>query len=151
MPKTIAKDTPLCEITLRRYEKPGKLSEREMVRKICLSLGLLQPGDSRDAIVDILHVLIKARRERQGLSSEDIENAVIENRKKHHLAQSGIASSNILRQIRRLKDLLLIEKAADKYRISEFEDLSVLFEQKIEGFYLKSITQRVKEYLMSIR
>ena len=33
MPR-IAKDTPLAEITLRRYEKPGKLSERELVRKI---------------------------------------------------------------------------------------------------------------------
>ncbi len=47
----ISKDIPLSEITLRRYEKPSKLSERELVRKICLSVGLLQPGDSRDVIV----------------------------------------------------------------------------------------------------
>ena len=33
-------DTPLCEITLRRYEKPYNLSKREIVRKLCLSFGL---------------------------------------------------------------------------------------------------------------
>ncbi len=151
MSRTIAKDTPLAEITLRRYEKPGKLSERELVRKICLSLGLLQPGDSRDVAVDVLHVLLKARRERQGLASEEIEQQVIENRKHHHLTPQGIASSNILRQVRRLREMLLVEKIADKYRIVEFEELPKVFEEKIEHFYLKSIVERVKEYLGSVK
>jgi len=52
----MVRDIPLAEITLRRYEKPYDSSKRELVRKICLSLGLLQPGDSRDIIVDILLV-----------------------------------------------------------------------------------------------
>ena len=65
MPKTISREIPLSEITLRRYEKPSRLSERELVRKLCLSIGLLQPGDSRDIIVDILHVLIKAKRQKK--------------------------------------------------------------------------------------
>ena len=51
------KDIPLSEITLRKYEKPANLEKRELIRKICLSLGLLQLGDSRDVIVDILMVL----------------------------------------------------------------------------------------------
>ena len=42
---------PLAEITLRKYESPYELGRRELVKKICLSLGLLQPGDSRDVIV----------------------------------------------------------------------------------------------------
>ena len=150
MPR-IAKDTPLAEITLRRYEKRGKLSERELVRKICLSLGLLQPGDSRDVVVDVLHVLLRAKRERQPLSTDDIEVQVIDSRKKHHLALHGIATSNILRQVRRLRELLLVEKVADTYRIAEFEELPRLFEEKIEHFYLKSIVERVKEYLGSVK
>ena len=150
MPR-IAKDTPLAEITLRRYEKPGKLSERELVRKICLSLGLLQPGDSRDVVVDVLHVLLRAKRGRQPLSTDDIEAQVIDSRKKHHLALHGIATSNILRQVRRLRELLLVEKVADTYRIAEFEELPRLFEEKIEHFYLKSIVERVKEYLGSVK
>lgn len=142
----ISKDTPLSEITLRRYEKPSKLSERELVRKICLSIGLLQPGDSRDVIVDILHVLLKAKKQKKSLDSKEIEKEVIEIRKKQKLPLLGIASSNIRRQLKRLKDLFLIECIANRYRITEFEGLHVIFEEKIEKYYLKSITDRVKNY-----
>lgn len=144
--KTISKDIPLAEITLRRYEKPSKLSEREQVRKICLSIGLLQPGDSRDVIVDILYVLLRAKKQKKSLESKDIEKQVIESRKKLKLPLLGIASSNIRRQLKRLKDLFLIESIANKYRITEFEDLSIIFEEKIEKYYLKSILDRIKDY-----
>ena len=149
--KTISKEIPLAEITLRRYEKPSKLSERELVRKLCLSVGLLQPGDSRDIIVDILHVLLMARKQKKLLSSEEIEKEVVESRKKQKLALHGIASSNIRRQIKRLRDLYLVEKVKSSYRITEFEDLGVIFEEKIEKFYLQSIVDRVKEYFGSVR
>lgn len=147
----ISRDTPLAEITLRRYEKPGKIPERELVRKICLSLGLLQPGDSRDIIVDVLHVLVKASRKREGLLPEDVEHQVIATRKRLKLPLLGIASSNIRRQLRRLKELFLIEKIANKYRITEFEPLEVIFEEQIERYYLQSISGRVKEYLRHLR
>ena len=147
--KTISKEIPLAEITLRRYEKPSKLSERELVRKLCLSIGLLQPGDSRDIIVDILHVLLMARKQKKLLSSEEIEKEVIDSRKKQRLALHGIASSNIRRQIKRLRDLYLVEKVKNSYRITEFEDLGIIFEEKIEKFYLQSIVDRVKEYFGS--
>ena len=149
--KTISKEIPLAEITLRRYEKPSKLSERELVRKLCLSIGLLQPGDSRDIIVDILHVLLMARKQKKLLSSEEIEKEVIDSRKKQRLALHGIASSNIRRQIKRLRDLYLVEQVKSSYRITEFEDLGVIFEEKIEKFYLQSIVDRVKEYFGSVR
>ena len=53
------KDIPLSEITLRKYEKPYEASSRELTRKLCLSIGLLQPGDSRDVIVDVFEFLLK--------------------------------------------------------------------------------------------
>ena len=151
MTKTISKEIPLSEITLRRYEKPSKLSERELVRKLCLSIGLLQPGDSRDVIVDILHVLLRAKKQKKMLTSDEIEKEVVDTRKKQKLALFGIASSNIRRQIKRLRDLFLVEKVKNEYRIAEFEELSVIFEEKIEKFYLKSIVDRVKEYFESVR
>jgi len=151
MPKTISKEIPLSEITLRRYEKPSKLSDRELVRKLCLSIGLLQPGDSRDIIVDILYVLLKAKKQKKLLASEEIEKEVIDSRKKQKLALHGIASSNIRRQIKRLRDLFLVEKVKNSYRINEFEDLNIIFEEKIEKFYLKSIVDRVKEYFESVK
>jgi len=150
-PKTISKEIPLSEITLRRYEKPSKLSDRELVRKLCLSIGLLQPGDSRDVIVDILHVLLKAKIQKKMLASEEIEKEVISARNKQKLALHGIAPSNIRRQIKRLRDLFLVEKVKNSYRINEFENLNVIFEEKIEKYYLKSIVDRVKEYFGSIK
>lgn len=58
-------ETPLMEITLRRYESPSNLNERETLKKICFSLGLLQPGDSRDIIVDILLILEEAKKHKK--------------------------------------------------------------------------------------
>tara|TARA_B100000315_G_C14478899_1_gene541963 strand:+ start:415 stop:870 length:456 start_codon:yes stop_codon:yes gene_type:complete len=151
MTKTISREIPLSEITLRRYEKPSKLSDRELVRKLCLSIGLLQPGDSRDVIVDILYVLLRAKKQKKLLSSEEIEKEVIAARKKQKLALHGITSSNIRRQLKRLRDSFLVEKVKNEYRIAEFEELSTIFEEKIEKFYLKSIVDRVKEYFESVR
>ena len=150
MPK-IAKDTPLSEITLRRYEKPTNLKGRDLIRKLCLSIGLLQPGDSRDVIVDVLNVLLNAKKEKKELSSEEIEKLVIAERKKHKLPMIGIAPSNIRRQLKRLKDLFLIESIANSYRITEFESLQTIFEERIEKYYLRSIVDRVKEYFSVLK
>jgi hypothetical protein len=148
--KTKSIDTPLSEITIRRYEKPYNLSKREIVRKLCLSFGLLNPGDSRDVIVDVLFVLLDARRENKMLSSEEIRENVIEFRKSENLDDLGCASSNIRRQIRRLREILLVEKIKNDYRITEFLDLKDVYQEKIERFLIPSILERIKDYLVSI-
>ena len=148
--KTISKDVPLAEITLRRYERPANLSERELIRKLCLSIGLLQPGDSRDIIVDILAVMLKAKKEQKNLTSDEICHLVIEERKKFKLPMLGIAASNIRRQLKRLKDLLVVEKRLNAYRISEHAHLVEIFEEKIEKVLISSIISRIKEYLKKI-
>jgi len=142
MAARVSKDVPLAEIILRKYEKPLKLKGRELIRKLCLSVGLLQPGDSRDIIVDIFYVLLKGGE----LASEEIRDEVIKIRKNTNLPLRGIAASNIRRQLKRLKDLFLIEKISNKYRITEAEKLIHIFEEKIEKFYLRSIVDRVKDY-----
>jgi len=148
MPK-ISRDTPLAEITLRRYEKPT-MNDRDLVRKFCLSLGLLQPGDSRDVVVDILHVLLKAKQEQEELHSEEIKNKVMDFRKNSSLPMLGIASSNIRRQLKRLKDLHLIETNANLYRITEWSSMNEIFEEKIQNFLLKSVLSRVQDYVKKI-
>ncbi len=151
MAKTISKDTPLAELTLRRYEKPYSSSKRDLIRKLCLSIGLLQPGDSRDIIVDILHVLLEAKKSKKVISSEEVRDRVIKLRKSSKLPLRGIASSNVRRQLKRLRDLFLVEKVQNDYRITEFEDLSVIFEKKIKDFYLKSILERVTDYFNALK
>lgn len=146
----MVKDIPLGEITLRRYEKPYDSSQRELVRKVCLSLGLLQPGDSRDVIVDMLMVLEESRRGKKWLSSFEIRDKVENIRKKNSLESKGLAESNIRRQLKRLRDSMLVDKQENKYRVSEFASLSELFESKIEKFLIPQTVERIKEYLKKL-
>lgn len=141
------RDIPLTELTLRRYEKPYDSSKRELIRKICLSLGFLQPGDSRDIIIDMLLVLEEARKDKTWLSSFEIRDRVETKRKENSLEIKGIAESNIRRQLKRLRDALLVDKQENKYRFSEFAPLSELFEAKIEKFIIPQTIERIKEYL----
>ena len=140
----VSRDIPLAEITLRKYEKPYEMPKRDLVRKICLSTGLLQPGDSRDVIVDIFYVLLYSKEE---LDSESVRAGVIEFRKENKLPLVGVAGSNVRRQLKRLRDMYFVEKVKTRYRIAEKERISHIFEQKIEKFYLQSIVFRVKEYI----
>ena len=75
-------ELPIAEITLRKYEKlhddAEKIGRREIIRKICLSLGLLQPGDSRDIIVDIFQAIIDSKKP---LTTKEIMNKVEKQKK----------------------------------------------------------------------
>jgi hypothetical protein len=141
------KDIPLNEITLRKYEKPANLEKRELVRKICLSLGLLQLADSRDVIVDILMVLIESNKDKIKLSSEDIRLKAEKLRKEYSLETKGLAESNIRRQLKRLRDAMLIEKTDNKYYLAEHASLKEIFENSIEKFIIPQTISRIKEYL----
>lgn len=137
------KELPLSEITLRRYEKPYDVPQRELIKKVCLSLGLLQPGDSRDIIVDLLLVLDDSRKSRQWLSSFEVRDKIQKVRKD----KSGLAESNIRRQLKRLRDTMIIDKQNNSYRMSEFLPLKEIFETKIESFLIPQTIERIKEYL----
>lgn len=139
-------ETPLMEITLRRYESPHNLSERDTLKKICLALGLLQPGDSRDVIVDILLVLEKAKKKKKALSAVEIKDELVEIRKVHELSLNGTADSNIRRQLKRLRDVFLVEKIRNNYRILEFMSLCEIFENKIKKIILDAVLSRNEEY-----
>ena len=141
------KDLPISEITLRKYEQPAIKEKRELVRKLCLSLGLLQPGDGRDIIVDILLVLMDAGKENKELSLEEVKQKSTKIREQYNLEVRGLADSNIRRQLKKLRDLLIVEKFKNSYRISEFSTLEKIFSEKIERFYITTIVDRIKEYL----
>jgi len=146
----MVKDSPLSEITLRKYETPYQLDKRELVKKICLSLGLLQPGDSRDVVVDILLILQDSSRQKKAISSEEIRSRAEETRKKYNLELKGIADSNIRRQLKRLRDIMLIEKKNNFYNLAEFETLEKIFENKIEKFLIPQTVERIREYLAEL-
>jgi len=146
----VTRDTPLAELTLRRYEKPYDLHKRELVKKLCLSIGLLNPGDSRDIIVDIFMVLLEARKEGKTLTSEEVTANVIEKRKQEKLKLLGVANSNVRRQIGRLRKLFLVEKKKNSYRIMENGLLTEAFAEKVEHYVLPAIINRINEYMKSV-
>ncbi|MBW2979651.1 hypothetical protein KY307_03310 [Candidatus Woesearchaeota archaeon] len=141
------KELPLAEITLRKYEKPSAENERDLVKKFCLGLGLLQPGDSRDIIIDILLILLKSEKP---IKSDELREEVIEYRKLMNLPLTGIAHSNIRRQLLRLKNLYLIEKKSDGYRITENTSLREILLQRIKPILLEQTYNRILEYAETI-
>jgi hypothetical protein len=139
----IAKDTPLAEITLRKYESPNnEMSLYEISRRVMLSLGLLQPGDSRDVIVDVFVAVIS----NDGLDAFQIEEEAKKIRSSRNVPLKGCTSPNVRRQITRLKNLFLIHKHANVYVVRE-EKFSKIWDEHIKGYYMNSINSRIRENL----
>jgi hypothetical protein len=134
MIKKALKDIPLQEITLRKYESPHNLDGRELIRRFLLSVGLLQPGESRDVIVNIFELLLQNRE--RGFEPSEILKALGEKR--------GASAPNVRRQIRRLRNLKLVDKVQDGYKICE--SVPAVVENFIEPFVVKQTLERLKEY-----
>lgn len=142
MSKKALKDLPLQEITLRKYEEPSNLDQRELVKKFCLSIGLLQPGDSRDIIVDIFLELIKTRKLGKVLEMKDLLD-LLKNK-------DGASPSNIRRQLRRLKALKLVEKLPEGYRITESGKIEPILDNYIIQFLVNPSLERIRSYVKKI-
>ena len=137
--------SPLAELTLRKYEKPIRLQGRDLVRKFCLSVGLLQPGDSRDVVVDVLISLLDAA---SPLSQGEIGLSTRASRTQAGSSMKGCAASNIRRQVRRLKESFLLDKQGSKYVLRQ--PLGDAFEEHFEKLYVPAIVGRVKEYCVAL-
>ena len=146
----MVKESPISEIILRKYERPYNLDKRQLIRKICLSLGLLQPGDGRDVIIDILMVLNEESKNKVKLDSSQIIEKVETLRKQNNLELKGLAESNIRRQLKRLRDMMIVEKQNNLYSLSEFESLHSIFNDKIEKFLIAPSVERIKDYLAEL-
>ena len=96
-------------------------------------------------------LLEDSRKKRQWLSSFDIRDKVEVLRKSNSLEVKGLAESNIRRQLKRLRDAMIIDKNENQYRMSEFAPLSELFEVKIEKFLIPQTIERIKEYLQKVK
>jgi len=142
----MVRERALSQVTLRKYEKPKNLDEREISKRLCLSYGLLQPGDSRDVVVDILMCFIENSVLKKPLSIKEVEDYVYQKREKAGLEINGITPSNILRQIRRIKNLGLIEKIPEGYRIKEFMPLKQLFYEHFMPYIVQPIIERIGEF-----
>jgi len=136
--KRAHRDESLQEITIRKYESPQNQPTEELSRRFLLSVGLLQPGDSRDAIVDIFNLLLVARKSRKFLQVEDFLR-ILEHKQ-------GASAPNIRRQLRRLREIKLIEKVGEGYRITEFGSVSSVVDNYIVPYVINQSVERLREY-----
>ncbi len=134
---SVYKDVPITEITLRRFEKPPSDLDA-CIRRFCMSLGILQSGDSRDVIVDIMKLFIRAKNKQQLLSIEIIFS-LLKDRK-------GATMPNIRRHVRRLREIGLVEKYTLGYRIKEFMSITEFMQRHYKPFLLDPTVERVMEY-----
>lgn len=140
---------PFDEFTLRSYGVIGDIRGRDLIKKICLSCGLIQVNDSRDVIVDVFFSLILANKTKVWLSSKDIEAKVLEIRTDLSLDLKGLAGSNIRRILKQLMDYGFIERVSSKYRFIDFLHPLEVFERIVDSRYEK-VLGRVKGYFKKI-
>jgi len=140
----VFQDKPITEITLRKFERPFNEDKNNLIRKFIISLGLLQPGDSRDVIVDIFKLFLESKKTKQVLTSKEIEEKV------RNVRSEGTASSNVRRQILRLEHIGLVEKNQGGYRIKEFSDISYILEEHVRQFLVEPTLKRISEYAKEI-
>ena len=131
-------DTPVIEFSLRKFEKPSG-DFKDLLRKFSISIGLLQPGDSRDIIVDLLSLFIKAAKVKRCLPIEYVYKHVLD------LGKKGVSQSNTRRHILRLKEMDFLEKTPDGYRLREWLSIEELFKEFIKYNALPTI-DRISEY-----
>jgi hypothetical protein len=136
--KKALKDLPLQEVTLRKYESPHGVAGRDLVKKFLLSVGLMNPGESRDIIVDITHSLLLAKKEKKILDVPDFMESL--------KGKAGASAPNVRRQLRRLRELKFVEKLPAGYRITEFGALKTVIDNYVYEFLVKPSIERFKEY-----
>ncbi|VVB75483.1 Uncharacterised protein [Candidatus Tiddalikarchaeum anstoanum] len=136
--KRVFKDTPINEITLRRFEKPTSDDALTLVRKLAISIGLLQPGDSRDIVSELLYLFVNSAKKKEFVTIEK----VMDNFKD----KDGGTPNNVRRQLRRLKELNIIERTSYGYRIKEFMPLTAIFKEYIMKYNIEPCIERIQEY-----
>jgi hypothetical protein len=141
--KRLYKDIPLAGISLSEFERPGN-DYFTNLRRFCISIGVISPGESRVGIVHILDVLLKARKGHpHGLDSYSIV-------KELYKTDVKIVYANILRDVRKLIEVGLVEKRDSKYRIKENLNLNEILNSFIKPYIVDRILKRVSEYAIKL-
>ncbi len=143
MARKVFKDIPVIDVHIRKFEKPDNFSLNVLMRKFCISMGLLQPGDGRDSIVDLLTLFYKAGRVKRYLTIEEVYKFML------GLEKSGTAQSNVRRNILRLKDLGFIDRTGNGYRIREWLSFHGLVSE-FTKFKVEPVLERIKEYAKAL-
>ena len=137
--KKLYRDVPLSGISLNEFERPGA-DYFTNLRRFCISLGVISPGESRLGIVNILDILLKAKKkDAGGLDSKQIVKELYE-------TDTQIVYANILRDLRKLIAVGIVEKRGNRYRIRENMPLKDILDSFIRPYVIDRIMNRISEY-----
>lgn len=137
------KDKPLISISLNEFEKPGS-DYFVNLRRFCISFGLVSPGESRIGIVHILDILLKQRtKKKDGLDSYEIIKGL-------YSKNIRIVYANVLRDLRKLLTVGLVEKRGNNYRIRENLPLKEVVSNFVQPYLINRVVSRINEYADAI-
>jgi predicted transcriptional regulator len=131
-------DFPLFEITLRKYERPENIDERTIIRRFCMSLGLINIGDTRIGIVELFEVLLKVE---NPLKAEEIREKL----------GKKLALSGIRRHLRRMQLVGIVEHRNKKYALSEGGDLAYSLKLTTKRYSIDDTFDRIIEYAEKLK
>ncbi len=103
------------EICFRELSLPSDIraNNKALVKWLALSIGLINPGDKRDGIVDVFAVLVEGLREAMPLTIEEITRRASRRRDK------AISEKTAYYHIKRLKDMGLVSKVKAGYILGD--------------------------------
>lgn len=137
--KRLYKDKPLAGISLNEFEKPGT-DYMTNLRRFCISLGVISPGESRVAIVHILDLLLRTKKSNpDGLDSYTLTQEL-------YKKDIKIVYANILRDVRKLISVGVVERRENRYRIKENLRLKELLDSFIKPYIIDRVLNRISEY-----
>ncbi len=137
------RDKPLMNISLNEFERPTN-DYNTNLRRLCISLGLVSSGESRIAVVYILDILLKARKKRpNGIDSYEISKELYKKR-------TRIVYANILRDLRKLMAVGIVEKRDGLYRIKENMRLNEVISSFVKPYIIDRTLNRIEEYANAI-
>lgn len=113
------------EIVLRKLEKSdGEVQTRNsMIRKVVLSLGLVNPKESRTLVFDIFDILLS-------LSNENLSISDIHSRLKD--ANKDVSIKSVYYHIERMRAKGIVEKIRGNYRLLGGKNFGVEIKDKYE-------------------
>lgn len=121
------------ELTIRELSLPDDvaLARKSLVRWLALSLGLINPNESRTLLMEILDVLVHFHMRKEQPTTKDIIDG---------LSKKGSANPNqkaVYYHLQKLKDLGILSRKKGRYYFGDGveEDLSKIF----RGFYEKRL------------
>jgi Fe2+ or Zn2+ uptake regulation protein len=137
------KDRPLSGISLNEFERPTN-DYNTNIRRLCISLGLVRPGESRIAIVYILDILLKARKKRpNGMDSYEII-------KELYKKKVRIVYANILRDLRKLISVGIVERRNSFYRVRENMKLDEIMTSFVKPYIIDRTLSKIEEYAKAV-